>query len=69
MYNGPYDSTIIPTQQIHDARADNKVPEHKVHRNTEYSLSIYGFPNPLQQSSSWSFQGGVDIIDVDTIDT
>ena len=69
VYNGPYDSTIIPAQQIHDARADNKVPEHKVHRNTEYSLGIYGFSNPLQQSSSWSFQGGVDIIDVDIIDT
>ena len=62
VYNGPYDSTIAPTQQIHDARADSKVPVHKTHRNTEHAV-VSGPQNPLD-FSGWTLIAGVDIIEV-----
>ncbi len=62
VYNGPYDSTIAPTQQIHDVRADNKVPEHKVHKNTAHAV-IGGPQNPLD-FDGWVHLPGADIIEV-----
>ena len=74
VYNGPYDSTIAPTQQIHDARANNKVPLHKTHRNSHYNVAswVSSTPDaevPLMDRALSEWGGlvefnGVDIIDV-----
>ena len=70
VYNGPYDGTIAPAQQIHDARLDTSISEHKVHHNTRYRRTPHRVTQtreggvsitPLSISESEWRLGGVDV--------